>query len=188
MSARQSLLVVVLAVLALASGIAVWQLRERESPAALVGPPRSDYHVENFELISFDEGGEEAFWLSGPRMARHPQLGTLELEQPRLGMPSEPQRWRGRAERGWVSADADRVRLIGNVELRSDVDPGEGVMRLSTDSLDLLPDEDRAETDAAVTVQGPGSILRGRGLRADLGTREVQLLSEVTGRYEPIRR
>ena len=61
-------------------------------------------------------------------------------------------------------------------------------MRLSSDSLDLLPDANRAETDAAVTIEGPGSILRGRGMRADLSTRDVELLAEVTGRYEPIRR
>ena len=36
-----------------------------------------------------------------------------------------------------------------------------------------------------VTVTGPGSILRGRGLRADLDAQRVELLAEVTGRYEP---
>lgn len=188
MSTRQSMAIAVLALLAALTGWAVWQLRDRDLPPALTGPPRSDYFVEQYELISFDDTGAEAFWLRGPRLARHPQLGTLELEQPRLGMPAEPQRWQGRAERGWVSAGADRVRLIGAVELRSNPRPGFGVMRLSSDSLDLLPDANRAETDAAVTIEGPGSILRGRGMRADLSTRDVELLAEVTGRYEPIRR
>ncbi len=188
MSSRQSIAIAVLGLLALLSGWAVWQLRERDLPPALTGPPRSDYFVENYELISFDEQGAEAFWLRGPRLARHPQLGTLELEQPRLGMPAEPQRWQGRAERGWVSADADRVRLIDAVELRSNPRPGYAVMRLRADSLDLLPEANIAETDSAVTIEGPGSILRGRGLRADLSSRDVELHSEVTGRYEPIRR
>ena len=188
MSARQAVAVAVLAFLALLTGWGVWQLRDRDLPPVLTGPPRSDYFVENYELISFDAQGVEAFWLRGPRLARHPQLGTLELEQPRLGMPAEPQRWQGRAERGWVSADADRVRLIGAVELHSAARPAQGVMRLTTDSIDLLPDENRAETDSAVTIQGPGSILRGRGLRADLSSRDVELLAEETGRYEPIRR
>ena len=188
MSTRQITAAVVLALLALLTGWAVWQLREADAPPSLIGPPRSDYFVEDYELIGFDEAGKEAFWLRGPRLARHPQLGTLELEQPRLGMPAEPQRWRGRAERGWVSAEADRVRLIGDVELRSSPQPDQGVMRLTADSLDLLPEASRAETDSAVTIEGPGSILRGRGLRADLSTRDVELLAEVTGRYEPIRR
>jgi lipopolysaccharide export system protein LptC len=188
MNQRQTLALLILSVLALLTGWAVWQLRERDTPPSLIGPPRSDYFVEQYELISFDEAGNEAFWLRGPRLARHPQLGTLELEQPRFGMPAEPQRWRGRSDRGWVSADADRVRLIGAVELRSTPHPEQGVMRLTGDSLDLLPEVNRAETDDAVTIEGPGSILRGRGLRADLASRDVQLLSEVTGRYEPIRR
>jgi lipopolysaccharide export system protein LptC len=188
MTPRQVAAAAVLAVLAALTGWAVWQLRDRESPPALVGPPRSDYFVEDYELIGFDEAGQEAFWLRGPRLARHPQLGTLELEQPRLGMPAESERWRGRAARGWVSAKADRLRLLGAVELRNTPVPGYDPMRLLTDSLDLLPDANRAETDSAVTIEGPGSILRGRGLRADLSTRDVELLSEVTGRYEPIRR
>lgn len=188
MNRRQSAIAITLALLAALSGWAVWQLRERDQPPTLVGPPRSDYFVEDYELIGFDESGKEAFWLRGPRLARHPQLGTLELEQPRLGMPAEPQRWLGEAERGWVSAEADRVRLIGAVQLRADAAADTGPMRLSADSLDLLPALNRAETDSAVTIEGPGSILRGRGLRADLARREVELLAEVTGRYEPIRR
>lgn len=188
MNPRQLLAAIVLALLAALSGWAVWQLRERDTPPELLGPPRSDYFVEEFELITFDAAGNESFWVRGPRLSRHPELGTLDIEQPRLGMPGGDQRWMGRADRGWVSADADRLRLLGAVDLRSVPAAGEPATRLLTDAIDLLADVRRAETDAAVTVEGPGSILRGRGLRADLASRDVELLAEVTGRYEPIRR
>ncbi|GIX35473.1 MAG: hypothetical protein KatS3mg126_1252 [Lysobacteraceae bacterium] len=178
----------VLAGLAAVTSWLVWQLRADEGPPELVGPPRSDYQLEDYELIAFDEQGAESFWVRGPRLARHPELGTLELEQPRLGMPAPPRQWRSRADRGWVSADADRIRLLGAVELQDEAAPAGTRVRMTTEALDLLPRENRAETGHAVTIEGPGSILRGRGLLADLSQRRVQLLSEVTGRHEPARR
>jgi lipopolysaccharide export system protein LptC len=185
MSSAQRLAAVLLALAAALSSWLLWQLREEDGPPQLVGPPRSDYHVDQFELLAFDEAGAEAFSLRGPRLSRHPALGTFDIEQPRLRLPGEGEGWQGRAERGWISADATRVRLTGNVDLRGGAPRRGGALRLRSEELELLPRENRALSAQPVTVTGPGSILRGRGLRADLDAKRVELLAEVTGRYEP---
>ena len=66
--------------IALATGWWAWQLQEKEAPPPFVGPPRSDYAVDQFELIAFDDAGAESFSLRGPRLARHPELGSFDVE------------------------------------------------------------------------------------------------------------
>lgn len=186
---RQPLLIAVLLLAVALTGWWVWTLREREEPAPLVGPPRSDYQVEQFELMAFDEAGAESFSLRGPRLSRHPYLGTLDIEQPRLRMPDQDGAlWQGRSTRAWVSREADLVRMLGAVELVGPRPEGETPLRFRSELLELLPKENKARTELAVTVTGPGSILRGTGMRAELDARRVELLSEVTARYEDIAR
>lgn len=182
---QQRWLSLALAVLAALSGWWVWQLRDREEPPPLVGPPRSDYQIERFELIAFDDAGNESFSLRGPRLSRHPYLGEIDVEQPRLRMPADGiGGWQGRADRAWISRDGDHVRLQGQVDLRGPLPTGRDPLRLRSEALELFPKTNQVHSDTLVTITGSGSILRGRGLRAELDPRRLELLSEVTGRYE----
>jgi lipopolysaccharide export system protein LptC len=70
------------------------------------------------------------------------------------------------------------------VEFDGPPDANGGRIELRTQDLTVLPEQNEVRTDAAVTVTGPGSILRGRGLRADLDARRFRL-SKVTGTYAP---
>lgn len=174
-----------LALVAAVTGWWAWNLSEEEGPPPLVGPPRSDYSVEGFELIAFDELGQEAFSMRGPRLARHPQLGHIEVEQPRLRMPAgSGQGWTGRSERAWIRRDGDVVRMLGRVDLQSAPKRAANATRLQSEEIELHPKPRTASSEALVTITGPGSILRGRGMRADLATRRLELLNEVKGRYE----
>ena len=182
---RQGTVIAVLAVLAAVTGWWAWTLSEEEGPAPLVGPPRSDYSVESFELVSYDEAGAEAFSMRGPRLARHPELGHIEVEQPRLRMPVDARSgWTGRSERAWIRRDGDVVRMLGKVDLQSPLPVGAAPTRLKSEQIELLPETRTATSEVLVTITGPGSILRGRGMRADLATRRLELLNEVEGRYE----
>ena len=175
----------VLALFVLASSWLLWQWRDDDAPPPLVGPPRSDYQLIDFELIALDEAGKESFAAHGPRLERHPQLATIDIEQPRFVFPNaEGERWTSRAERAWVNRDGSELRLIDKVLVEGPTVAAEEPIRLRSQRLTVFPKQDRVETDAAVTVTEPGSILRGRGMRADLATHRVELLSEVRIRHE----
>ncbi|MBD8527169.1 LPS export ABC transporter periplasmic protein LptC [Pseudomarimonas arenosa] len=186
---RHPWLIAVLSLAVIITGWWAWSLHQRELPPPLVGPPRSDYQIEQFELLVFDEQGKESFSMRGPRLARHPSLGTLDIEDPRMRAPDgEGKVWTGRAERAWVSRDGDRLRLLEKVELRGPTTAERVPIRLRSEQLDFLPKADQIESDDWVTITAPGSILRGKGLKAELASRRIELLSEVTARYEPIAR
>lgn len=173
-----------LLLVAAVTGGLVWQLQRSEEPPPLYGPPRSDYVLVDFELVSLDEAGGEAFRVNGPMLSRHPHLGTLDVAQPRFLFPdSNGKPWNARAARAWVAQRGDELRLTGEVEFDGPPQPN-GRIELRTTELTVLPELNEVRSDAAVTVTGPGSILRGHGLRADLDARRFQL-SKVTGHYAP---
>ena len=175
----------VLLAAALGSGLALWHLYRHEEGTALTGPPRSDYFLTDFELVSLDDHGKEAFRVSGPLLSRHPQLGTITIQQPRFLFPdADNQAWTARADQAWAAADGGELRLSGGVALDGPTDGMQGPLAFRSETLEVFPKERRASSQDLVTFTSAHSILRGRGLHADMGTRRFQLLSEVTGRYE----
>lgn len=181
-------------------------LRGAEAPPVLVGPPRSDYHVRNYQMIAFDEAGKPTFSAAGPALSRHPQLGTLDLEAPRLEFPDHQnpgQNWQAQSTRAWISADAAQIRLSDDVRLIGPITPsatsgpdisgqpklgqakpGQPQLRLETSDISIFPKARRAASEASVTISDAGSILRGRGLRAEFDARRLQLLAEVRVHYD----
>ena len=64
--------------------------------------------------------------------------------------------------------------------------PGaQGPARLVSDRIDLFPTARRLQTASAVTASGPGFILDGVGLEAELDSQRFRLLDEVHARYAP---
>ena len=104
---------VLLALLAAGSGVLLWQLRDPGDDDQLLGPPRSDYLLIDYELIALDAAGRESFSARGPLLARHPQLGSLDLGQPLFEFPDQNGgRWTARAEAAWVDGDGEELRLM----------------------------------------------------------------------------
>ncbi len=185
MSGR-SLAAFVLFLLAAVSGWWVWRLHSDAAAPPLVGPPRSDYLLYDFSLVALDVDGRESFAASGPRLTRHPGLGTLDVEQPHFSSPdARGEVWTSRAARAWVSRDGSEVRLLGDAEVLGPPPASGAPIRMSSDRLVLFPRTQRIETDAPVTVTEPGSILRATGMRAEIDARRVELLSQVRIQHEP---
>lgn len=185
MLARQIPVLIGLLFAAAVTGWLVWLLREPAPAAALTGPPRSDYFLTDFSMVALDTQGRESFAASGPRLARHPHAGTLEVSSPEFTLPDpEGGRWQATAEAAWVSADGAELRLLRDVRVAAPVGV-DGPSSLISERLDLFPRTRKLSTANPVTASGPGFILRGVGLDADLDSRRFQLLDQVSARYEP---
>lgn len=181
-------LIVVLLVAAIASGWSAWRQRA-EAPAPAGTSDRSDYVLEDFELVSLDRDGNEAFTLRAPHLRRDPVDETMSLREPLFLLPEEGGElyWDLRAATGWISADSEQMRLEGQVVALSDPDGGRA-MRLDTESLEVLPRQRRASSAVAVTITQPGTTMRGTGMEVDLADKRFQLNSKVHTTYVPTRR
>lgn len=176
------LLGLVLLAAAAATGWSAWQMRGREAPAAASGE-RSDYVLRDFELVILGKDGLESVRVQSPELQRR-EDESMDLEQPLFLAPAEPGPWRLSAERGWISADGELLRLEGNVAGDSaPASPAPSSFR--TDVLEFLPAQDLARTDRPVRVTRPGLLQTGNGMEANLKTRQYRLLSQVRTRYEP---
>lgn len=175
-----------LAVLAILSGWWLWSLTDDDDATALTGPPRSDYSLENFQLIAMDERGRESFSVRGPQLSRHPFLGTLDMDNPRFEFPdAEGGRWKAESGHAWVAADGKLLRLYDDYVI--DGPPGDrgDPLRMHGPDIRFLPDLNVAETDSDVTIRDGRSILRGRSMRAELDDRHV-VLSNLEGRFQTV--
>lgn len=179
---------VALFAIAVVSGLAVWELRPREKPKS-VASDRSDYTLENFDLVTLDEKGLESFTVKAPHLERDPKGKTLTLRTPTFSFPDKDGgRWVTTSREAWVADKAVEVRLIDDVLMLGPADALGARTRFTTDHLEIFPDKDLAQTNAEVTMSRADSILTGTGMRADMQTHQIDLLSAVKGRYAPRRR
>lgn len=182
----RTVLAVVLLVGAVVSG---WSLLSRRTTApdnqgAIGGRP--DYVLNDFELVALDAQGSESFTLRAPRLTRDPESETMDIATPLFLIPprqaGDGEAWQVRADTGWVSADGDELRLRGAVQAVSD-GRNDPPVTITTEQLNVFPDDDRLDSAVAVTITRPGSILRGTGLEVNLASKQYTFQSEVRSRY-----
>ena len=184
---RPLLFSALLAATAVLASLAVWQLQPKPRPLAPV-PTRSDYILENFELTSLNERGEEAFSVAAPHLERDPGGKSLSIRKPRFSFPDRKAgRWLATSETAWVADKGVEVRLNDKVLFTGPPTPSGDRTRFATEHLQVFPKQDLALSEDAVTVTRSDSILQGVGLRADMKAHRIQLLANVKGRYAPRR-
>ncbi|MBN8716540.1 LPS export ABC transporter periplasmic protein LptC [Thermomonas sp. S9] len=177
------LLTLVLLAVAIASGWSIWMRAHPGDDGVLLARP--DYVLRDFEVVSLDRQGKEAFTLLGPELQRNPADRTLALATPRFLVPDREGRyWDVRARRGWVPADGSRIELHDEV-LATSPPQAPPPTRIETDRLALDLNRNLASTSADVTITRPGLTMQGKGLEADLDRQQVSLLSQVRTRYVP---
>jgi lipopolysaccharide export system protein LptC len=178
----RGVLMMVLLAGAILSAWSVWKHRSAGARAT-VASGRSDYVLHDFELVSLDRDGKEAFTLRAPKLQQTPGAKTMDLTTPLFLLPDEHGHyWQVRSRAGWVSAARDRIRLHGNVRTTSPREDAREVT-MTTKELNVFPNTKRASSPAVVTITQPGSILRGRGLVVELDSKRYVLKSQVRARY-----
>lgn len=189
MERRYWLVLAALALLAAGSGYIAWLLRDRPDAQQFAGPPRSDYTLADFTLNALDSTGRRTFQVSGPRLVRRGDDGSIHVTTPDyLLIDGSGRPWRGHSDAAWVDREGSLMKLQGHVEMRRDAAPGEDPVELVSRDITAWPREHRIETDAAATISQPGSILRGTGLRGDLDARILELMSDVHSTLQPARK
>ncbi len=176
-----------LLVAALVSG---WSLlRHRDKPVAEATDDGSkDYVLHDFQIIALDEQGKESTTLRAPLLERARNDETMTITTPLFLLPDQDgNHWELRSEKGWVSAKGDLLKLTGNVSGDSPKVPSVPPTTFRTDHLDVYPKENRARTDALVSMTRPGMTQSGVGFELDSKSKTYHFLSQSKGRYTPSR-
>ena len=116
MERRYWLVLAVLVVLAAGSSYIAWLLRDRPDAQQFAGPPRSDYTLADFTLNALDSEGRRSFQVSGPRLVRRGEDGSIHVTTPDyLLVDGGGKPWRGRSDAAWVDRDGSVMKLQGHV-------------------------------------------------------------------------
>jgi lipopolysaccharide export system protein LptC len=145
-----------------------------------------DAIMENFSATNLNEQGVPDFIMAATKLMHYPDDDSTTVDEPRITMLSAGQpAIHATAEHGTISSKGDEVFLRDNVKVLREASAQQDQMTLQTQYLHIIPDQDLAKTDRAVTIVDAHSIVHATGMELDNKTRTLKLLSQVRSEYVP---
>lgn len=188
MNRGQVFAALLLAILAAVTGWMVYTRVEPARPDRFTGPSRPDYELIDFELDAFDTEGKIAFRAKSPRLSHDERREALAVTKPEFVMYGKGgQVWTAVSNTAWIDTAAKRIDLETDVLVARQDKGAERAFLLTTEKLVVHTETRLIESDRFIEVVQPGSILRGRGLNADLTTQTFELKADVDATFAPNR-
>ena len=183
---RLWLVAAILAIAGIGLNIVFWITRERVNEQTFAGPPRSDYTLTDFTLNALDSQGALSFQTTGPALQRRGDDGSIFMTTPDyVVVDGNGHPWKGKSDSAWVNKEGTIMKLLGHVEMHRQPAANLPPIDVVTRDLTTWPKDKKMETAEPATITQPGSILRGVGMRGDLNTKVLELLSDVHATIEP---
>ncbi|MBR9727625.1 LPS export ABC transporter periplasmic protein LptC [Shewanella intestini] len=169
--------------------ILYWQVQvKRNAQQAQIGTSieRPDFIANNLKTITFNEQGIVDSKVTAKHMEHFESTNMTHFTQPvYLVYPQDGQaQWRLSANKGKLDKDSGLVTLSDDVLIDA-IDVNEPLQSLKTQYIQLDLNTLIGTSSKQVIINGNGFSIKGIGLHADLNTRELTLLEQVQGIYEP---
>ncbi len=143
-----------------------------------------DAIVENFSATKLDEQGMPSFMMAAKKLLHYPDDDSTTLEEPHITILSTGQpAIHAIARRGTISSKGDEVFLHEDVEVLRDATARQDELKLQTEYLHVVPDQNLVNTDRAVTIFSAHNIVHATGMEMDNKTRTLKLLSQVRSEH-----
>lgn len=183
---RNTVVMIVLAILAAATWVATWPGQAPEPAAAASDAPPLGYYLRGTRLLGTDEQGRVIYRLNAERVDELPGEARLRLEGVNLEYrPADATAWGISAATASTPKDGSLLDLVGNVEIRSAPSDDSDPLRITTQKLRFWPDTSSVESDELVEIRIGDWHLQGIGLSTDLKEHTLKLESQVHGTFGP---
>jgi lipopolysaccharide export system protein LptC len=141
-----------------------------------------DYFVERFAMTRLNSKGEPIFKMSAERLNHFPDDDTSEFVKPLLVSldPNSPLLTL-RSDRGRSTSEGVETHLYDNVLLTRAPIADNPELRIESDYVLLLSEEDIARTHRPVRVTFGDSFLTGVGMEFNNASRQLEVKSHVHG-------
>ncbi len=151
------------------------------------------YYMTSVETREYGPTGSLRYRLTTPQITHFQidlegpsQHDYTMIESPTMEFfdedPSAP--WIVNAREGKSQMNGELIQLIDDVEIQQQT-RSNGLVRITTSKLDLLPKTQFARTDKAVKMRSAKGQMTAEGMEADFGNSQFQLKSQVKAVYEP---
>jgi lipopolysaccharide export system protein LptC len=148
-----------------------------------------DFYVEKFNYVKLTKTGKAQYHFSGAKMTHNPLDDSYDIELPVVNNVGTGDRSNSppttiRADRATVNSDNSKIHMYDNVRVDRPASENSEAMKVRSQYLLVLPDDDIVKTDKPVEIHLGQSVLTGTGMVANNATRELHLANNVHGTYQ----
>lgn len=139
-----------------------------------------DYVIENISGSRVDHDNAIHRIFFAKEMLHYLNQDITHLKQIRfLNFESDKPPFRVFADQAELHDNGEHIFLAGNVTVIRGLDENKGKITMKTDTLHLIPDENRVKTDKTVIITRLNTTINAVGLELDNQTGMIELLSRV---------
>jgi lipopolysaccharide export system protein LptC len=176
-----------LLLLAALAGLTFWLDRFVQPPGNSHGAAARhdpDYVVDGLSAVRMASDGSVKHSLFADRMVHYPDDDTTHLRLPRFVSYATAQApVTITAREALVSREGENIYFHDNVIVTRAPYAERSELRMRTNYLHVIPDENIAKTDRAVTITDANTTVQAVGLELNSETQVLRLLSRVKGTY-----
>ncbi len=145
-----------------------------------------DYVVERLSAVTLSRAGTASYTLAAAKMVHYPDGDTTLLTTPRfISYASAKAPVTITSSEAVVSANGQHVYFQDDVRVTRAAHESASELVVKTTFLHVIPDDNLAMTDRAVTITDATGTVAAVGLELNNATRILKLLSNVRGIYDP---
>jgi lipopolysaccharide export system protein LptC len=148
---------------------------EAQGPNANVGND-PDYIIDNFSFVRMSETGQPRYVISGERLTHRPADNTSVIDKPVVqSMSTDRPNMTMTANIANVNQDQNQIDLVGNVDISRPASKTSQPLRIRTEALTVLPDEEISKTDKPIRMTLGAASVSGVGMVANNATQQLTL-------------
>jgi lipopolysaccharide export system protein LptC len=145
-----------------------------------------DYIIDNFSWVRMSETGKPRYVISGERLTHRPADNTALVDKPVVhSLTVEHPPMTMTSERALVSQNQNRIDLTGNVDIQRPGSATSQPLRIRTEVLTLLTDEEIAKTDRPIRMTLGKAYVDAVGMVANNATQQIELGGRGEISYPP---
>jgi lipopolysaccharide export system protein LptC len=135
-----------------------------------------DYIIDNFSFVRMSETGQPRYVISGERLTHRPADNTSVIDKPVVqSMSTDHPHMTMTANTAHVNQDQNQIDLAGNVDISRPGSKTSQPLRIRTEALTVLPDEEISKTDKPIEMKLGAASVTGVGMVANNATQQLTL-------------
>ncbi len=147
-------------------------------------PP--DAIMDNVVALILNKQGLPSLKVVTPQMVHHMDNDTTDIITPHVTIyRRSPNPWYINSDKAIASQGITQIIFSGNVVIHHLADTENPTTTMQTVALTVFPDKQTAETNQAVTIEQPDTVVHAIGMLANMNNGTVKLLSQAKGEYAP---
>jgi LPS export ABC transporter protein LptC len=183
---RNTVVMLVLAILAAATWVATWDRQDSGPPAAPTTARPLGYYAHGARILVTDAQGRVTARVRADRLDELPDEQLLRLEGISVEYePADETAWSISAASASAPKDGSLLDLSGDVQVRSMPTDGATQQTITTQALRFWPNTSNVESEAPVEIHIGDWRFHTVGLRMDLKGDTLRLESQVHGTFAP---